>query len=54
MLAMGVAERCPLSIGLVDEASSALIDGEVLSKSEIGLEVPVSVLVNLTPFVPVQ
>lgn len=48
MVALGVAEQRPLSIGLVNEAPSALIDDKVLSKSEIGLEIPVGILVDLT------
>jgi hypothetical protein len=54
MLAMGVAERRPLPIRLVNEAASAFVDGKVLSKSEIGLEIPVGVLVDLTALTTVQ
>jgi hypothetical protein len=54
MLPMGVTERCPLPIRFVNEAPSALIDGKGLSKSEIGLEIPVGVLVDLTALTTVQ
>ena len=51
---MGVAEWCPLPIRFANEAASAFVDGKVLSKSEIGLEVPVGVLVDFTAFATVQ
>jgi hypothetical protein len=54
MFPMSVAEWCPLSIGLVNEAPGTLIDGKVLSKAEIGLEVPVGVLVDLAALATVQ
>ncbi|SDN45491.1 hypothetical protein SAMN05192554_14110 [Haloarchaeobius iranensis] len=54
MLPMGVAERRPLPIGLVDEAPSTLIDGQILTESEVRLEIPVGVLVDLTPLASAQ
>ncbi len=54
MLAMRVAERCPLPIGLVDETASALVDGEILAEPQIRLEGPVGVLVDLTALATVQ
>jgi hypothetical protein len=54
MLAVGVAERRPLPIGLVNEAPGTLIGSYVFTESEIPLEVPVGVLVDLTPFASVQ
>ena len=54
MLAMGVAERRPLPIGLGNEAPSILIDGQILTESEVRLEIPVGVLVDFTSFATVQ
>ena len=54
MLPMGVAEWCPLPIGFVDETASPFVDGKVLAKSEIGLEIPIRVLVDLTALTSVQ
>jgi hypothetical protein len=54
VLAMGVLQRRPIPSRLVEEPTSTFVRSQPLAKSEICLQAPVGVLVDLTALATVQ